>query len=641
MHLLFEEDGGFRGGTILADNTTSLQVETATGKRAKIKRAQVLLEFGDPAPGELLPAAEPLAAGIDASFLWECCGDGEFAFTDFAADYYGHRPSAVEATAVLLALHAAPIHFHRKGKGRFRKAPPEILAAALAGQEKKRQQAETIERLATELIAGRLPAEIAQAMPGILYRPDRNRLETKALEAACGQAQATPAQLLLRCGALHSPYDFHLGGFLFANFADAAEVAAPAPGGFGADLPRAEIAAFSIDDVQTTEIDDAFSVQSLPGIGWRVGIHIAAPALAFAPDSPPGVQARSRLSTVYMPGHKITMLPDDWVGSCTLVEGREAPAVSLYLTVSEQFEILGQESRIERVAIAANLRLHELEPLFNEQTLTKGLGDFRFSRELETLWRLALACESRRGKPAAKQGIFDFHFRVDGDVSSPAADLSACRIHIEERRRGSPIDLLVSELMIVANAGWGGLLDERRVAGLYRTQTSGKVRMSTQAAPHEGLGVAQYAWCTSPLRRYADLLNQWQLIACLRDENAPFANRSDALFGALRDFELAYTGYAEFQRQLERFWCLRWLAQEGLVGDTPLRATALRREGQFRLDHLPLVLSVASAPALTPGTAILLRVASIDELTLAIDARHLETLAETSGADDDAVEEIA
>jgi exoribonuclease-2 len=641
MHLLFEEDGSFRSGSVLADNTTSLQVETASGKRTKIKRAQVLLEFGDPSPCELLPAAEALAAGIDASFLWECCGDGEFAFADLAADYYGHQPKAIEATAVLLALQAAPIHFHRKGKGRFRKAPPDILQAALAGQEKKRLQAETVERLAAQMVAGELPQEVGQAMPGILFRPDRNRLETKALEAACDSRGVTPARLLLDCGALRSPYAFHLGGFLFSTFPDGTDGDDDPVRLFEPDLPRAEAPAFSIDDAQTTEIDDAFSLQALPGIGWRVGVHIAAPALGFTPESQAGSLARERLSTVYMPGHKITMLPEAWIRACTLIEGREAPAVSLYLTVSEQFEILDHESRIERVAIAANLRLHELEPLFNEHTLTAGLADFRFARELETLWRLALACEARRGKPAAKQGLFDFNFRVEGDVSSPQADIDACRIHIEERRRGSPIDLLVSELMIVANATWGGLLDERRVAGLYRTQTSGKVRMSTQAGPHEGLGVPQYAWCTSPLRRYADLLNQWQLIACLREDNPPFANRSEALFGALRDFEAAYAGYAEFQRQIERFWCLRWLVQEGLVGETPLRATAMRREGQFRLDHLPLVINVPSAPALTPGTAVLLRIAGVDELALTVDARHVETLAELSGADDDAVEEVA
>ncbi len=40
--------------------------------------------------------------------------------------------------------------------------------------------------------------------------------------------------------------------------------------------------------------------------------------------------------------------------------------------------------------------------------------------------------------------------------------------------------------------------------------------MQTTPAPHEGLGVAQYAWSTSPLRRYVDLVNQWQLIACVQ-----------------------------------------------------------------------------------------------------------------------------
>ncbi len=147
MHLLFEEDGAFKTATILTDNDASLQVEMASGKRAKIKSANVLLRYKDPAPGELLEQAESLAKGIDIEFLWECAGDGEFSFRDFADDYYGHKASPVEATALLLALHSAPIYFHRKGKGRFRKAPADILAAALAGLEKKRQQALAIERM--------------------------------------------------------------------------------------------------------------------------------------------------------------------------------------------------------------------------------------------------------------------------------------------------------------------------------------------------------------------------------------------------------------------------------------------------------------------------------------------------------------
>ena len=139
MHVLFEEEGAFKAASVLADNDSSLQVEMVTGKRAKIKSSNVLLRYKEPSPGKLLSLAEAMAAGIETEFLWECAGDGEFSFCDLADDYFGgagQKASAVEAAALLLALHAAPVHFHRKGKGRFRKAPPDILAAALAGLEK-------------------------------------------------------------------------------------------------------------------------------------------------------------------------------------------------------------------------------------------------------------------------------------------------------------------------------------------------------------------------------------------------------------------------------------------------------------------------------------------------------------------------
>jgi exoribonuclease-2 len=136
MFVLFEEDGAFKAGTVLADNDSSLQVETSHGKRVKLKSNHVLLRFTEPGPGELLDRAERGAEELDTGFLWEVCGDDEFAFAEFAAEYYGRAPSAVESATVLLRLHSAPIYFHRKGRGRFRKAPAEILQAALAGLEK-------------------------------------------------------------------------------------------------------------------------------------------------------------------------------------------------------------------------------------------------------------------------------------------------------------------------------------------------------------------------------------------------------------------------------------------------------------------------------------------------------------------------
>jgi exoribonuclease-2 len=619
MNVLFEEDGAFKAGVVLADNNTSLQVELPSGKRSKVKSANVLLRFVEPAPAELLHRAEAEAENIDVDFLWEVSPEGEFGFEELAREYAGHAPSPVEAATALLRLHSAPIWFHRKGKGRFRKAPPEILQAALAGLAKKQQQALAIERMATELQAVKLPEEFAAILPQLLYKPDRNRIETKALEAACAETGLSVPRLLTRCGALASSHDYHLGRFLFEYFPRGTEFPACSAPSAAADLPLAAVAAFSIDDAHTTEIDDAFSVTALADGGWRIGIHIAAPGLGIAPGSDLGAIARARLSTVYMPGRKITMLPDAIVERFTLAAGRDCPALSLYLDVNADFTIAGHETRLECVPVVANLRHHDLEPMFNEETLAGELPVFPFRDELKLLWELATVLEAGRGKTSDNQLNKDYNFVVDWTTAS---EEGPGRIAIDERRRGSPLDKLVAELMIVANATWGTLLRDAGHAALYRAQSAGKVRMTTVAAPHEGLGVDCYAWSSSPLRRYVDLVNQWQLLAYLRDEAPPFTARSEDLLAAMRDFELTYAAYAEFQRGMERYWCLRWLRQQGM--DQPT-ATVLR-ESLVRLDGLPLVVRVPSLPALARGDRVVLEIESIDFLEAELRARYVEQL---------------
>lgn len=630
MNVLFEEDGGFKAGSIMADNESSLQVEMPSGKRSKIKSATVLLRFEKPSAGSLLEQATPLAEEIEADFLWECVSDGEFSFLDFARDYYGHDPAPVEATAVLLALHAAPVYFHRKGKGRFRKAPADILAAALASLEKKRQQALAIEGWVGELKVFRLPPEIGVLTDALLYAPDRNKPETKAFETACAETGLGAAQLLFKCGAIKSAYHLHYKRFLHEQFPRGVGFPALEAPGLPGDLPRADVRAFSIDDAHTTEIDDALSVVRLPGIGSRIGIHIAAPGLAIAHGSPLDGVARARLSTVYMPGNKITMLPDAVVQNYTLAGGVDCPAVSLYLTVNESLEIVSHESRLEMVHIATNLRHHEVEPWFNAETVGGPLPEQPFKAELLHLWHFANACEGRRGKPSAVQGVNDYNFAIHGDLADP----DACTVEISERKRGSPLDKLVAELMIVANSTWGGLLAERNIACLYRAQTLGKARMTTSPLPHEGLGVPQYAWMTSPLRRYCDLVNQWQLIACLKGETPAFAQKSAELFAAMRDFELTYGAYADFQRVMERYWCLRWLQQHGV---SEIDAT-VRREQLVKLDHLPLMLRVPSLPTdLLPGQRVHLAIEACDLLAPELTCRFAGVLGDGNAVE--AVEE--
>jgi len=565
----------------------------------------------------------------------------------------------MQAAAVLLRLHSAPMYFHRKGRGRFRKAPPEILQAALAGLEKKRLQVAAIERMVEQLKGGQLPAEFSPVLAQLIYKPDRNRSETKALEAACGDTGKSAARLLFDCGALPSTHDYHLGRFLyeffpkgtdFGTFAPPRDLGAqrltssplpregdgsPDSEAEGIELALAQVQAFSVDDAHTTEIDDAFSVTAKSDGGWHIGIHIAAPGLGFAPDSDLGHIARERLSTVYMPGRKITMLPEDVVEHFTLAAGHTVAAISLYLDVAADYRLLGHETRLERVPIVANLRHHDIEPVFNETTLVTGLADFPFRDELKLLWEFAQILEAGRGKPSDNGTRKDYNFTVDWAAESGIAEEPGKGlVSIGERARGSPLDTLVAELMIIANATWGTMLRDAGIPALYRVQTAGKVRMSTVAAAHEGLGVECYAWSSSPLRRYCDLLNQWQLIALLQGEPPPFPPKSADLLAAMRDFELTYAAYAEFQRGMERYWCLRWLLQQG----THVVMAHVLRESLVRLDVIPLIVRVPSLPELPRGARVRLSVEDIDLLAAELRPRYLELapeLASNPGSDAD------
>jgi len=616
MHLIFEEDGHFKAGSILSETDATAQVETASGKRSKIKAANILLRFAAPAPAEVMAEAETLSGELDADFLWEAAGTDEFGFEQLAQEYYGHAPRPAESVALLQKLHAAPIYFHKKGRGRYRPAPAETLAAAKAGLEKKRLAAERQARLAAELAAGRLPAEYVSLIPRILIAPDKNTLEYKALEDAAAAAGLSQLRLIERCGAIPSTLDFHLATFLLeyfprgTGFAEIAEPAAFNPSD-PPDLPKSSVRAFSMDDEATTEIDDALSVEWRGDGSVRVGIHIAAPALGIAPGSELDRAARERLSTVYYPGDKITMLPEALIHHYTLGEAHDCPALSLYLDVAPDLRVLGTETRVEMVHIADNLRHETLEAQFNADTLGNPAGaDYPYRRELTWLWDFAAVLEAGRGKTDAADRV-DYSFKLDGE-----------RIDIVPRKRGSPIDKVVSELMIFANTHWGGWLAEKRVPGIYRAQANGKTRMTTAPDPHQGLGVDQYAWSTSPLRRYVDLVNQRQLIALAQQSDPVYPPRSEQLFSVVREFELAYDAYNDFQRRLERYWMLRWLLQENVSEVT----ASVIREDLVRFDNLPMVTRAPSVAGIAAGSKVRLAISDIDLLDISFHAEYRETL---------------
>ncbi|WP_088285502.1 ribonuclease catalytic domain-containing protein [Ideonella sp. A 288] len=638
----------------MSEADASMQVELDSGKRVKVKTANVLLRFDKPAPADLMTRAHALAGEIDLDLAWEFAPEGEFSFGDLARDYFDAKAGPEQQAAALLRLFEAPHYFRRAGKGLFKKAPEEIVKAALLGIERKKQLAAQIEAWAEDLVAGQCPAPVREQLYRILFKPDKNGAEYKAVVEASRRSQRAPLDLLKAAGAIDSSYQFHWRRFLFEQF--------PKGTGFPPleaplikdELPLAPVQAFSIDDSQTTEIDDALSVNGL-GTGTVIfGVHIAAPALAISPDSPVDKVARERLSTVYMPGWKLTMLPDAVVQHYTLIEGRDCPAVSLYVTFDEAtLEVRATETRLERVPIAMNLRHDQLDEVVTEASLTgEAVPDYPFAHELAFTFRLArhlkAAREVVRGKPENFNRP-DYNFRLaNGGTAEPDGTET---VTLTERRRGAPLDLIVSEAMILANSHWGGWLAEHGVPGIYRSQASLapgiKVRMGVKPAPHAGMGVKQYTWATSPLRRYVDLVNQWQIIACARHGRtaalaAPFKPRDATLFSVISSFDGAYSAYNDFQHGIERFWTMRWLQQNEV---TELDAAVLK-DGLVRADTLPLVFKALGCEHLPRGAKVRVRITGMDTLTLelhaSLAARRDEPAADVeSGPEDDAEDDVA
>ncbi|AHI74326.1 ribonuclease catalytic domain-containing protein [Burkholderia thailandensis] len=631
MNVFFEESGSFKAGSVLSRQGDAFQVELPGGRRAKVRAKDVLIEFEKPAAGELMQQADEAAQQIDLDFLWECAPAEEFAYATLADEYFGASYGPVERAALVLRLHGAPVYFRRKGRGQYQRAPEEQLKMALAALERKRQQALVQAGYEEELKAGRLPDAFAGKALGLLTRPDKNSIEYKALDAAALARGVSPARLLLDCGGIPSARALHEARFLAEYFPHGTGFPPVTVGKLPDDLPRADVDAFSIDDVTTTEIDDAFSVEHLSDGRVRIGVHIAAPALGVVRGDAVDAIARARLSTVYMPGDKITMLPDDVVDVFTLKEGGYRPALSLYIIVKRDTqEIVANETRAEFVYVKSNLRHNTLDGLVTEDALAAGTGDYPHKDDIAVLWPLAQALFERRQVARAGYGLkrevqrnTDYNFYVEGE-----------RVSITPRRRGSPLDLIVSELAILANSTWGAFLHDHSVPGIYRTQRafgmpSGpkRTRMQTSAAPHEGLGVPQYAWSTSPLRRYVDLVNQWQLLACVQHGvtaklAAPFKQKDADLYAVVQGFDDTYAAYADHQRRMEYFWCLRWIKQEGRK---QVSATVVKGE-LVRLDDVPLLLHVPALGVHARGTRVLLDVMSVDELTIEASVRLLSVL---------------
>jgi exoribonuclease-2 len=303
------------------------------------------------------------------------------------------------------------------------------------------------------------------------------------------------------------------------------------------------------------------------------------------------------MSTVYHPAGKITMSPPKIVEQFSLSQGNTVPVVSFYADVDSECVVTNTESRIEALKVKDNLDLAIIDEYFDPDLGVNQTADCPRGRELYLLYELAIRLRGLRGENHTHVHRKEYSFDVQGDLVS-----------IIPRKRGSPVDVIVSELMIFANSSWGIQLKSANIAAMYRVKTKSKTGLSTVPLPHETMGLEAYAWVSSPLRRYVDLVNQRQLISHLLSYEPTYSNTSEDLNSIVSDFETKYAQYADFQRSMERFWCLKWVQQ---TDQREFEAEVLR-ENLVRLDIIPLVCKVNNMTETNVGGKVLIRILDIN-----------------------------
>lgn len=288
------------------------------------------------------------------------------------------------------------------------------------------------------------------------------------------------------------------------------------------DLTRLNV--FSVDDAETMDVDDALSLEFLPDNCARLGVHIAAPAAMIPFGSPVEREARRRASSIYLPERCIPMMPFILSeNGLSLLPGERRAAVSFLMTFDANCNLIGSEIVPSVVISKHKLTYDSAETMLEE-------GNDATSDELRKIQEICdFSSNNRHNAGAVDIDLPEFKFKYDAETDRYA--LVPIDGHMMSRA-------LVAECMILANCAAAEFCSKNNIPTLYRIQpkpTALPTQETLDALPndvarayalrrclqpaattlvpglHAGLGVDKYTQATSPLRRYADLLCQYQL----------------------------------------------------------------------------------------------------------------------------------
>ncbi len=632
------DQGRFRAGLVVREQDRHIAILDAGGREKLIARDLILVRYADrkadPANlaevlAELEAERAELTSELDLNLLWEVVHEQGRTFSaDELAELFFGRRSAAASSVMLEALLNDRLYFTRRHMD-FEARTPEQVERLRVQAEKIRMRSDEfreMQRVIRQILHGASDASSEEAAPLVaklkpyIENPfTRSRDLTAMLEQAAPDIEPVEAafEILDRLGEAPSlPRFATIAGlkndFPEAVVTEAASAAAPerpeTDGGFS----------ITIDDEETVEIDDALSCESLPDGSLRVRVHIALVADFVAKDSAMDREAAQRATTVYLPEATVRMLPDPV--SCeaaSLIAGAVRPVLTTDVIIAPDGELTQATIYPARIRITQRLDYDHADQI---------LSDPEFSGELaDTLGKLNLAAARLRERRRRAGALFiqrhEAKVRVRGDD-----------IQIDVIDTGSQSRLLVGEFMVLSNFVAARYAAEHRIPIIYRVQpktngefASQRPRLSLYPEYHAGIGLDYYAQFSSPIRRYADMVLQRQLIAALARPDH-FAYSQEELLAVLAGAENAEAEGRELERRAKRYWTLRYLQRNAM--DSELGAIVTREGASAELTDYGVRGTLHGAPHVPIGSQIVVQPGRVDPLRGWLTMDYLRPAAE-------------
>ena len=627
----FLDADDLRVGYVRKQEGDRLHVIDPRGRNLSVSGDRVVIVHRPAVEGEFPAIARQISekvaarkSEVDVELLWQSIGGSrrEMESTELAELFFAEA-SPEAASAVFRALSEDTLFFKRKGL-QFLAKTEEQVSVELTRRHRQRERGELRERalsIITQLLKNKHAPISPEAEP--LIDRIQNWLRHRTgddigglLEELVGPGKARDAayDILLRAGRVDKSLDRFLviagvDAKFSAQLTEAAEQLEP----FTKSQTRTDyqnLPAFTIDDEDTREVDDALTVEKA-GSEIVVGIHIADVSAFVQKGDLLDAEAARRSSTIYLPTVTVRMFPDRLsTDLMSLDAGVPRPAFTVEVRFDNEGNRLGYRITLSMVNVGRRLSYDEADEALEA-------GD----ASLETLHRIAKRLHDAR----AERGAITFRrpelkIRVLGDD-----------IDIKKINPKSPSRFLVSEMMILANGLSADFASVNALPVIFRTQeprealaventppvealafdklrkTFKRSRLSLTPGLHSGLGLGAYTQASSPIRRYADLVTQRQFTALL--SGAPVPHAREELLQILATAEAAEQEIRAIEDRSTNYWLLEYLSR--YKRDQMLAAVVLDAKGNVELEDYYVRAKVGATKA-KPGETVSVQIEAID-----------------------------